>query len=264
MFAISIGWRRSWLLVLAGCVLVSTSAAPARDEGRSLKGGTRKVDDAKVCTLKLSARTLLPCMLWADKKGSAFLAVEGSTGLLRRISFPDFKVIKEKDLERKFTWPQIDMRFAIAGNTADNTAGITFSPNSKWLCLVKPWGNVRDRRNATAVYRVDSFERHCILEHADGRRPPIGEPPLAVGFDLKGGYVYTQNNDRKLMVCTLHGVTKKEYRFDGGANKPVLQFLVHPDGNQVVLLTRQAVYFIEVPGKKTGTTGSAIEDPKKK
>jgi hypothetical protein len=53
------------------------------------------------------------------------------------------------------------------------------------------------------------------------------------------------------MVCNLHGVTKGNYSFQSGAKKAVLQFLVHPDGNQVVLLTRQAVYFIETPRTKT-------------
>lgn len=43
-------------------------------------------------------------MLWVDNDGSAFLALEGGTGILRRISFPDCKVTKQRDFERKFAW----------------------------------------------------------------------------------------------------------------------------------------------------------------
>ena len=94
---------------------------------------------------------------------------------------------------------------------------------------------------------------HCTLEQ--------GPNPQAVGFDLKGGYVYTQNNDHELVVFTLTGVKKREYSVKGGhlfdhkggciytqdLRGGVQQYLVHPGGNQVVLLTAAAVYAIEVP-----------------
>jgi hypothetical protein len=378
MFAISVGWRRYGPLVLAGCLMVGGTAVSARADGESLRGNTRKVDDLKVTPLRLRTKSLLPCMVWADARGTAFLTLEGDTGLLRRVSFPDCKIVKEADLDRKFSWmamsaeglvltqpdakvwvvdpvtlevkgkievpklkratsapavswavasdeaphqtqmlyivdlkkktaepwdvpralrstiglenpamspdgayvfthgnnmggdsmaltrfsfgngslqyedmgPRMDMRFHIGPNTTDNTAGFTFSPHSKWLCLVKPWGGTK--RNETAVYSVESFDKvHCTIDHADGQpRGPLGEPPLAVGFDLKGGYLYTQNNDWQLMVCSLHGIMRKEYTFDNGANRPVIQFLVYPGGNQAVALTRETAWLIELPRKE--------------
>jgi serine/threonine protein kinase len=374
----------------------SAPEGPVQEDGsnKSVKGGAYHVDDLKVATLNLPARALLPCMLWADVEGSAFLALEGDAGVLRRISFPDFTVTKQKNLDRKFAWmalsaeglvlsdsdsgklwvvdpatlevktkipvpklkratsapglswavacdkgphnsqmlyvvdlvkktvdpwavpqalrttiglenpamtpngayvfthgnlqggdrmtmsrfsfkdgnlmyeaegPRVDMRFNMAGNTADNTAGITFSSDSKSVCMVAPWGNIRDRRSTTAIYPVETFDRYqCTLDHADGmQRGPQGEPPLAVGFDVKADCIYTQNNDRKLMVCTLHGITKKAYIFDHGANKPVVQFLVYPGGSQAVLLTRAAVYWIELPGK-ANSSRTIIEEPREK
>jgi hypothetical protein len=62
------------------------------------------VDDLKVTTLKLPVKGLLPCLLWADAEGSAFLALHSDTGVLRRISFPALKVTKQKDLDGKFSW----------------------------------------------------------------------------------------------------------------------------------------------------------------
>jgi hypothetical protein len=62
------------------------------------------VDDLKVTTLNLPVKGLLPCILWADAEGSAFLTLHGDTGVLRRISFPDLKVTKQKELDGKFAW----------------------------------------------------------------------------------------------------------------------------------------------------------------
>ncbi len=62
------------------------------------------MNDLKATTLKLPANEVLPCMLWADAEGTAFLALEGDTGVLRRISFPDCIATKEKQLDGAFTW----------------------------------------------------------------------------------------------------------------------------------------------------------------
>ena len=78
--------------------------AAAQADGESLKGETRKVNDLTAVTLNLPVKSLLPALLWADPQGSAFFALEGDTGVLRRISFPDCRVVKKADLERKFNW----------------------------------------------------------------------------------------------------------------------------------------------------------------
>jgi hypothetical protein len=88
-------------LGLVAALLVSTgllhSAQPVND-------GSRMIGDLKVTKPPLDRAGLLPCMVWADAEGSAFFTLRGDTGLLQRVSFPDFKVTKKKDLERKFTW----------------------------------------------------------------------------------------------------------------------------------------------------------------
>ena len=96
--------RRGCRLLLIVCASLVGRSATAQADGESLKGETRKVNDLTAVTLNLPAKSLLPALLWADPQGSAFFALEGDTGVLRCISFPDCKVVKKADLERKFNW----------------------------------------------------------------------------------------------------------------------------------------------------------------
>lgn len=85
------------------------SAPPKEAKGQPgapqpLKEDTTINGDAKAARLNVPIDGLMPCLLWADAEGSAFLALRGDTGLLRRISFPDCLVTKQKDLGRKFSW----------------------------------------------------------------------------------------------------------------------------------------------------------------
>lgn len=91
-------------LLLIVCACLVGRPATAQADGESLTGEARKVNDLTAVTLNLPAKSLLPALLWADPQGSAFFALEGDTGVLRCISFPDCKVVKKTDLERKFNW----------------------------------------------------------------------------------------------------------------------------------------------------------------
>ncbi|OWK43875.1 hypothetical protein FRUB_03474 [Fimbriiglobus ruber] len=338
-------------------------------------------------SLNLPGKNLLPCMLWADAKGSAFFALENASGVLRRISFPDFVVAKQADLERKFEWLSLSaeglllsdptgeeiwvvdpatfdvkakipvpklkravsapgsflavacdqdaaknqaqtngklyvvnlrtkkatqwvapnnatraeigldnpamspdghyvftkylevmFRFSFKNGTLhyeDHTprmgrgasvaldsragyaqkmgplysAGITFSPDSKLVCMPNVSGNVHEKMFTTVVYPINTFNKHqCTLDQ--------GPYPQAVGFDLNGGRIFTQNYGHELLVFSLAGVKKKEYRFDlkpeaiPGHEKAagsVWQYLVHPDGNKIVMLTSDTGYYVDVP-----------------
>jgi hypothetical protein len=103
MFVLSGGWRCGCFLALISSLLLGGSE-PARAEEKNLKGATFKVDDLKVTDLKVLGKATLPCMLWVDPEGSAFMALDGGTGVLRPISFPECRVTKEKDFKRKFAW----------------------------------------------------------------------------------------------------------------------------------------------------------------
>ncbi len=75
------------------------------------------MNDLTAVTLNLPAKSLLPALLWADPQGSAFFALEGDTGVLRRISFPDCKVVKKADLERKFNWMSLSAEGLLLSQT---------------------------------------------------------------------------------------------------------------------------------------------------
>ena len=361
------------------CLLAATCLSSARANDKALKGQTVTINDLKVTVLNLPGKATLPCMLWADAKGSAFLALEGEAGVLKRISFPECNVIKQKSFNCKFAWmslseygvllsetdaeevwivdpktlevtgkivvpklkraasapglnwavacdrgrqdqrlyvvdlvlkkievwtppqnmvraigldnpavapngayvftqgdlvtshmfrfsvkgrkltfeeaedrPGADGRFQIGEFNPNNSAGITISPDSRFVCQVYP-GNAK-----TPIYPADSFAKHeCIIEHGLARfYPGYGalEKPMALGFDLVAGYIYSQNGGQEFTIYTLTGVEKKAYLAGFGS---VRQFLVHPTGHRVILL-REAVaapgraesVLIEVPEKK--------------
>jgi hypothetical protein len=71
--------------------------------GESLRGETRAVMDASVTAVKLSAKTTLPCLTWADDRGSAFYALD-EIGELRRLSYPDLKEEWKQDLVVRCAW----------------------------------------------------------------------------------------------------------------------------------------------------------------
>jgi hypothetical protein len=100
---------------------------PVPTDPNALNGGSRMVDDLRVTTLTLPVKGLLPCMLWADAEGSAFLALHSDTGVLRRISFPGLKVTKQKNLDGKFSWMSMSAQGLLLS-----------SPDSERIWVVDP------------------------------------------------------------------------------------------------------------------------------
>ena len=151
-----------------------------------------------------------------------------------------------------------DVRYHMLDWTPDTTAGVTISPDSKLVCQVFPVGH----STKTPIYAVESFDKHhCVLDHGyENLYRPCRQllHALAMGFDPKGGYIYTQNNAQEFMLCTYGGIKKKEYKLGFGVVK---QFLVHPGGNQVVLL-REGEYDAG-GGRIVHSETVLVETPKK-
>jgi DNA-binding beta-propeller fold protein YncE len=124
-------------------------------------------------------------------------------------------------------------------------AGIQVSPDSKYVCLPSRGGNYSGLKGhpdikgySTYVYPVDSFSKPAFtLEQ--------GSVPAAVGFDPEGKRIYSQNIEKALLVFSATGIKKKEYALGGGLE--VRQYLVHPGGNKLLLLTEKALNWIELP-----------------
>ncbi len=98
--------RSDRVLGISLCALLLWAGAAPAAEGDSLKGEVKKIGDAAATSLKLDGKSLMG-LFWDGDKGDAFIAVEQlrgagrdepEKGVIRRISFPDFKVLREKDL----------------------------------------------------------------------------------------------------------------------------------------------------------------------
>jgi DNA-binding beta-propeller fold protein YncE len=122
-------------------------------------------------------------------------------------------------------------------------AGIQVSPDSKLVCLPCGGGNYGARPSySTFVYDMKTFKKaEFTLEQ--------GAYPQAVGFDPAGGYIYAQNHDHPLIVYSYTGIKKKEYKLGRDAVS-VRQYLPHPEGNKLLMLTADKIFSIEVPPKK--------------
>jgi DNA-binding beta-propeller fold protein YncE len=123
---------------------------------------------------------------------------------------------------------------------AQNGQGIDVSPDSKYVCLPSGGGNYGAGSYSTFIYRVNDLARPQISLAS-------GAYPRAVGFDPKGGYVYAQNHQHQLIIFNPAGIKLKEQKL--GQSSDVKQFLVHPEGRKLLVLTDDKLYSVQVkPG----------------
>jgi WD40 repeat protein len=128
--------------------------------------------------------------------------------------------------------------------------GIMVSPDGKHVCMVTANGNKRNvkdhpttKRNSTYVYAAGNFRKpEFVLE--------AGANPRNVAFDPVGGWILSDNRDTPLILSTPAGVKKKDYKFPGTDRVEVQQFLPHPEGGKVLVLTESKLYLAELPTKE--------------
>ncbi|MEI7685273.1 MAG: hypothetical protein WCL32_09615 [Planctomycetota bacterium] len=129
-----------------------------------------------------------------------------------------------------------------------NFREVTVSPDSKLVCQTSGGGNPGlERTYRTAVMAVDSLKSEFVLD--------FGPYPGTIGFDTAGGYIYAQAIDKPLIVADKNGVKLFDHRFrktlDGGGftelRLTTVQFLPHPAGKKLLMLSREQAAFIEVP-----------------
>jgi len=192
--------------------------------GVPLKGDTRTVDDLKATPLKLSPNALLPCLLWADAEGSAFLALEGGSGVLRRISFPDCKVTKENNLERKFSWMSL------------SAEGLLLScPDAEQIWVVDP--ATLEVRGNIAVPKL---------------KRAVSAPGLSVAIacDSSGGYTGTMSNVRQLQLDAAKALAE---------GKKTLE--THDQKLYVVDLVKKTFTPVTVPTGRFGLNAVGVDSP---
>ena len=101
-------WTLALTIIIGAAAGVKLPALAAADDPKvatpdqSVKGDSKVVMDLTVTTLNIPG-SLLGCMGWADDKGTAFWTLD-STGVIRRISFPDLKETHTVELGKKSLW----------------------------------------------------------------------------------------------------------------------------------------------------------------
>jgi predicted Zn finger-like uncharacterized protein len=131
---------------------------------------------------------------------------------------------------------------------------IDVSLDGAYVCVPSGEGNVRRVPGhpdpgpyGTYVYAVTDLKKPAFTLAQ-------GTFPRAVGFDGKSGLVYAQDHNHPLMVFTTTGTKLKQFRIAG--SDTARQFLVHPEGRRLALLTGRGLYHAEVKkGTPAGTPG---------
>jgi S1-C subfamily serine protease len=141
------------------------------------------------------------------------------------------------------------LKFEEAGQriAQGRVVNIQVSADSAFVCLPCGGGNynqlgLKDHPEvgtySTYVYPVTNLNKPAFTLAQ-------GPYPMAVGFDPKAGLVYGQNLDHQLIVFGGAGVKLKEYQLNNG--REVRQFLVHPAGRKLLVLTDAKLSYVELP-----------------
>jgi hypothetical protein len=113
--------------------------------------------------------------------------------------------------------------------------GLCVSNDGKWVCGPSGGGNYglpdvpSGSSYSTYLYSTVSFRKPMLVLAQ-------GAYPRAVGFDMPSGLIYTQNHDKDLLIFDSKGRKLKEYAFAGRGRDP-RQFLVHPEGRKMLVLS---------------------------
>jgi hypothetical protein len=222
---------------------------PAPDAA-SLRGEPLKVDDLTMTPLKLDTKTLLPFFCWADDKGSAFLTLD-QNGVLRRISFPELKVEKQQDLDRKCSGLAV---------SAEGPLVAVPDPQQVWLIdsdtlAVKKKIDVPGVRNVAGTrassVAVASGSKIYSLDLKKGEAAPYEIPKQAgAGAGVNGPvmtpdgkYVFTTGLGGMLRFSLTGGKLRYEESSPGLVNGPVFVGVqVSPDSRLVCLPSRNGNY----------------------
>jgi hypothetical protein len=120
---------------------------------------------------------------------------------------------------------------------AQNGQAIEVSPDSKWVALPSGGGNYGPRPYSTFIYSVTNLSGPALTVQG-------GAYPRALGFDPILGLVYAQNSGNPLIIFTAKGLKLKEVPLRGTGD--VRQFVTHPAGGRLLLLTANKLFYVMV------------------
>ncbi len=125
-----------------------------------------------------------------------------------------------------------------ADRPGDEASAPCPSADGKFVCLPSGRGDKPVAEGpTTTVFPADNLKAPAFFVDT-------GEPVTAVGFDAKAGKVYAANGTGSLLVFNQAGVQDKKYAKVTGP-KPVLQYLVHPEGRKMLVVAEDKMVFVE-------------------
>lgn len=128
---------------------------------------------------------------------------------------------------------------------AQNGQSVCVSPDGAFVCLPSGGGNYNLMIAGIGVLNYGTY----VFRTNDLKVPAFslasGAYPRLVGFDPRAGLAYAQNHDSTLIVFTTKGVKQQEYRL-GLSREDPMQFLAHPEGKKLFVLTPGTLYWCEL------------------
>lgn len=124
-------------------------------------------------------------------------------------------------------------------------SGLMVSPDSELVSLPTGGGNRTGlplhppaKAYSTFIYPVKNLKKpECLIEQ--------GGYPEVVGYDPAAKLIYSQSADFPLMVFNYGGISQKTYRPKNV--RDVRQYLTHPEGRKLLVLTKTQLYWVELP-----------------
>ncbi len=248
----------SWVVLLVTVSVPGARVVAA--EADSLKGEVRQIHGITATVLQLDGVSLIPCLFWDSDEGHSFVALDAQ-GVIRRISYPDFKVLRKTHVPRHSSWlcpsaqglvltvptrPQVwlldaqtfDVKSKIdaRGITTDR---VVSAPNLSVAVGTSPTAGqlgIIDLKSGKTDVRVPVQ----YIDRNSGRGPD--KFPLSASFrnpviSPNGKYLFTSSGDAGAQLCKFH-LDGGKFKFDDvsapvGVHGFVAQF--SPDSKRVCL-----------------------------
>jgi hypothetical protein len=126
---------------------------------------------------------------------------------------------------------------------AQNPHSVSFSPESKYVCLPSGGGNSGNNPGhpkvpsySTFIYAVTNLKAPVAAIHQGGY-------PRCVAIDTKAGKIYSQNSAHQLLIFSAKGELQQQLEF-APRDEGTVQILLHPDGSRLMVLTPVSLYCV--------------------
>jgi hypothetical protein len=211
---------------------------PARDVERVVAAPSSRLgfflDHGKVVVVDLT-------------KGIAVRQIKADTAHARVT--PDGKLFITRDFERlrSFVIKGVDLvPYQASEGIVTNPSSICISPDSQYVSIPCGAGN-HGTKYGTYIYSTGALQKPLVLLNS-------GAYPRVMAFDPPSGLIFAQRIDMQLLVYAANGNLLKEYHLttDQNHHEDPRQFVVHPQGKQMLLLGETRLMLVDYAALAAG------------